>query len=145
MSVKPIPDGYHAITPYILVKNVADEIEFLQKAFDAEVIERVDSPAGTMHAGVRIRDSMIMLGHATEAHPVTPVLLYLYVQDADAAFAKAVKAGGTVFDELKDQYYGDRSGCVTDANGNQWWLAMRKENLSNEEIGKRAAVAKAAK
>jgi PhnB protein len=145
MSVKPIPDGYHAITPYLLVKNVADEIEFLKKAFDAEVNDRVDSPAGTMHAALRIRDSMIMLGHATDKHPVTPVLLYLYVEDADAAFAKAVKAGGTVFDELKDQYYGDRSGCVTDENGNQWWVASRKENLSNEEIGTRSAAAKAAK
>lgn len=138
MAVKPIPDGYHAVTPYLVVRDIAKQIEFLLSAFDGQVIERVDSPSGIMHAEVRIRDSIIMIGQAQGEHKPMPVMLYLYVEDADTAFERAVQAGGIPLQEPKDQFYGDRSGAVKDSNDNQWWVATRKENLSPEEVAGRA-------
>ncbi|HEY9791041.1 MAG TPA: VOC family protein [Candidatus Obscuribacterales bacterium] len=141
MSVKPIPAGYHAVTPYLVVRNVSDEIEFLKKAFDAEVVLAVDSPDGIKHAEVKIHDSMIMLGMAQGGKKPTCTMLYLYVPDCDATFSKAMKAGGEVIVRPKDQYYGDRSGAVMDSNGNEWWIATHTEDLSPEEIAKRAKAA----
>lgn len=138
MGVKPIPDGYHAVTPYLFVADVAKQIEFLEKAFDAKVVHRLDTPQLTMHAELKIRDSIIMMGQAMGEHKAMPVMLYLYVEDADKAYQQALKAGGTMVQEPKDQFYGDRSGAVKDSNDNQWWVASRKEDLTSEEIVKRA-------
>ena len=138
MTVKPIPDGFHAVTPYLLVKNVADQLEFLTKAFGAEVIERMDSPHGIMHAEVKIRDSIIMMGQAGGEREPMPAMLYLYVEDADSAYKKAIEAGGESVLEPTDQFYGDRSGAVKDSQGNEWWIATHKEDLSSEEIARRA-------
>lgn len=138
MSAKPIPDGYHAITPYLLVNNVAKQIEFLQNAFGAKVIARTDTPQGTMHAELQIHDSMLMMGQVPPDRKAMPMMLYLYVEDADKYFAQAVQAGATIVQELGDQYYGDRSGGVKDINDNQWWIATRKEDLTPDEIAKRA-------
>jgi len=138
MTVKPIPDGFHAVTPYLVVSNVSDEIEFLKKAFDAKVIYRMDTPGGTMHAEVKIRDSIVMMGQAQGEKKAMPTMLYMYVDDADKAYEKAVRAGGSVVQEPKDQFYGDRSGAVKDANGNEWWIATRKEEVSSEELARRA-------
>jgi PhnB protein len=139
MGVKPIPDGFHAVTPYLVVKDVGKEIEFLQKAFDAKVRYRMDMPSGcTSHAEVQIRDSIVMMGMASEQHPAMPVMLYLYVEDCDAAFKKAVAAGGKSMQEPKTMFYGDRSGAVTDESGNQWWVATHVEDVSEEELAKRA-------
>jgi uncharacterized glyoxalase superfamily protein PhnB len=138
MSVKPIPDGFHAVTPYLRVRNVAEQIEFMTKAFGGEVIDRIDSPMGVMHAEVKIRDSIIMMGQVAADQKPMPVTLYLYVTDADKVYAQALKSGGTSVQRMKDQFYGDRSGAVKDSNDNEWWIATRQENLSSEEIGKRA-------
>ncbi|HEY9714994.1 MAG TPA: VOC family protein [Chroococcales cyanobacterium] len=138
MNVKPIPEGYHAVTPYLVVKDAAGQIEFMQKAFDAEVVYRMDTPAGTTHAELKIRDSHVMIGQARGEHAAMPSMLYLYVVDADRAYEQAIKAGGISIQAPADQFYGDRSGAVKDANDNQWWLATRKENLSEEELAKRA-------
>ena len=138
MNVKPIPDGYHAITPYLVVRNADELIEFLQKAFDAKVLYRMDTPLGTMHAELQIRDSMLMIGQFESEHPPMPSMLYLYVEDVDGAYEKAVKAGGISIMEPTDQFYGDRSGAVKDASDNQWWLATRKKNLTPEELAARA-------
>jgi PhnB protein len=145
MSVKPIPDGYHAVTPYLVVPDVAKQIEFLEKAFDAKVLYRMDTPNGTTHAEVKIRDSILMMGQASGEHKPMPGMMYLYVEDADEAFQKAKKAGGEVVQPMKDQFYGDRSGGLKDSNGNQWWVASRKEELTPEEVSKRAREAYAHK
>ncbi|MBX9695377.1 MAG: VOC family protein [Cyanobacteria bacterium] len=138
MTVKSIPDGYHAVTPYMVVKDIAQQIEFIEKAFDGVVIERIDTPEGTMHAEVKIRDSIVMMGQARGEQAPMPMMFYLYVEDADKAFEQARNAGGSILQEPKDQFYGDRTGAVKDDNDNQWYLATRKENVSSEELAKRA-------
>ncbi len=138
MSVKAIPEGYHAVTPYLLVRDLQSQIEFLKKAFDAKVIEAVETPQGIMHAEVRIYDSMVMMGQVPPERQAMPMTLYLYVEDSDKVYEQALAAGASVIQEPKDQYYGDRSGAVKDLNENQWWIATRKENLSAEELAKKA-------
>jgi PhnB protein len=138
MNVKPIPDGFHAVTPYLRVRDVARQIEFMTKAFGGEVIERIDSPMGTMHAEVKIRDSIIMMGQVPGDQKPMPVTLYLYVENADKVYAEALKLGATSVQEMKDQFYGDRSGAVRDSNDNEWWIATRKENLTHDELATRA-------
>ncbi len=138
-KAKPIPEGHHTVTPYLMVKGVPKLIDFLKQAFDAKEIERMTGPDGTVgHAEVRIGDSMVMMGEATgEAKPL-PSWFYLYLPDADAAYRWALKAGATSVQEPKDQIYGDRNAAVKDPVGNTWWVATRKEDVSPEEIGRRA-------
>jgi PhnB protein len=139
MPVKPVPDGYHTVTPYLVVPDVAALLPFLQKAFGAEIKEDVKGPEGkSMHAEVRIGSSMVMLGQANEQHAPMPCCLYLYVEDVDALYARAVKAGAESLMEPTDQFYGDRNGGVKDPAGNCWWIGTHKEDLSAEEIAKRA-------
>jgi PhnB protein len=153
MAAKPIPDGYHTATPYLIVKGAAQALEFYQKAFGAEVILRLDGPNGTVcHAEFKIGNSPIMLGDECPVMgAVSPatlggsgVGLCLYVEDVDSRFAQAVAAGAAVRQPVKDQFYGDRSGTVTDPFGHVWTIATHKEDLSIEEIQKRAAEAMAA-
>ena len=142
MTVRAIPEGYHTITPYFAVRNAAGLIEFLERAFNAEVSERLAAPDGTvMHAQLKIGDSMVMIGHVPKEadYKLMPAMLYMYVEDADAVFKKAVQAGGKVVMEPVDQFYGDRSGAVEDPAGNQWWIATRKEDVSSEELMRRSA------
>jgi len=142
MAVKPIPDGYHSVTPYLVVKGIPRLLEFLKKAFGAEVTENVPGPDGNpTHAEVKIGDSRVMMGESRAEHPPMPGMLYLYVTDCDAAYQRAIAAGGASIQPPTDQFYGDRSGAVKDPCGNQWWMATRKENLSPAEIAKRAASA----
>jgi PhnB protein len=144
MSVKPIPDGYHTVTPYLVVPGVARLIDFLKEAFDAEEMVRMPGPDGAInHAEVRIGNSAVMMGQASEEHPPMPAMLHLYVEDADAVFQRAVGAGATVLAEPEDQFYGDRMGGVKDEFGNQWWIATHIEDVPPEEIARRQeAVAK---
>jgi PhnB protein len=144
MSVKPIPDGYHTVTPYLVVPGVARLIDFLKEAFDAEEMVRMPGPDGAInHAEVRIGNSAVMMGPASEEHPPMPAMLHLYVEDADAVFQRAVGAGATVLAEPEDQFYGDRMGGVKDEFGNQWWIATHIEDVPPEEIARRQeAVAK---
>jgi uncharacterized glyoxalase superfamily protein PhnB len=141
MAVKPIPDGFHTVTPYFAGRDAAGLIAFLKRAFDAQEIDRLATPDGTvMHATVKIGDSMAMIGHVTDPnYKLMPAMLHLYVQDCDAVYKKAIQAGGKSVMEPTDQFYGDRSGAVDDPAGNQWWIATRKEDLSNEELMKRAS------
>ena len=139
MAVKPIPDGYHSVTPYLVVQGVAKLIDFLKQAFDAKEIERMAGPDGSvMHGEVRIGDSVVMLGEAWgESKPIAAAL-YLYVNDTDVTYRRALQAGATPLREPADQFYGDRSGGVKDPAGNQWWIATRKEDVSPEELARRA-------
>lgn len=146
-STKYIPDGYHTVTPYLLVDRVAELIQFLERAFDGEETHRSAAPDGTvMHAAVRIGDSMIMMGQESARWKAGPTMLYLYVPDVDRVYQRALDAGATVVREPKDEFYGDRSAGVQDAWGNQWWLATHIEDVHPEELQRRfkAAVAQRA-
>jgi uncharacterized glyoxalase superfamily protein PhnB len=139
MPAKPIPEGYHTVTPYLVVRDATEEIEFLTKAFGATASHPpMKRPDGRiMHAEMKIGDSRVMLGEANEQWPITTSSLYVYVPDVDAAFKHAVKAGAKSTVEPMDQFYGDRSGCVKDPSGNVWWLATHKEDVSLAELQKR--------
>ena len=139
-AVKPIPEGYHSVTPFLVVNGAAKQIDFIKQAFGAQELTRMDGPGGTVaHAEVKLGDSRIMISEAgAQAGPVQ-TMLYLYVPDADAVYRKAVQAGATSVQEPKDQFYGDRNAAVRDAAGNQWWIATRKEEVSREELQKRMA------
>lgn len=139
MSVRPIPEGYHTLTPYLTLKGVPQMIEFLKNAFEAKEISRSTLPDGRIaNVELKIGDSMIMLGESPrdESHPMA---LYMYVVDADATYARAVQVGAKSLMPPADQIYGDRLGGVTDHVGNSWWIATRKENVSPEEIERRMA------
>ncbi len=138
MSVKPIPEGYHTVTPSLIVKDAAKLIDFLREAFDAKEIVRFDDPEGKVaHAEVKIGDSMLMIGEANAEFPPMPSMIHLYVENADAVYESAIKAGAETVKELVDQFYGDRSGCVKDSFGNQWWIGTHIEDVSLEEMHKR--------
>ena len=139
MAVKPIPDGYHSITPYLTIPGVAKLLDFLKQAFEAQELHRMPRPDGTiMHAEVRSGDSRVMMGEPMgDCQPMFGSL-YLYVQDVDAVYKRALQAGATSTSEPTDQFYGDRSAGIKDPIGNQWWIATHKEDVPPEEIAKRA-------
>ena len=139
MKVKPIPDGYHTVTPYLVVHDVAGLIDFMKTTFDAEETERMQRPDGSiMHAEARIGDSVVMMGEANEGNPPMPGMLYLYIEDCDEIYRRSLKAGAESLREPEDQFYGDRTAGVKDAFGNQWWFASRVEQVSAEEMERRA-------
>jgi PhnB protein len=139
MAVKPIPDGFHSVTPELNVQGAAKLIDFLKQAFGAEEIMRMPGPGGgVMHAEVRIGDSVLMLADAMRDPPM-PSSLFLYVKDVDAAHRKAVQAGATSVMEPADMFWGDRFSRVKDAFGNFWGIATHKEDVPPEEMPKRAA------
>ena len=143
MVVKPIPDGFHRVTPYIVAQGAARLIDFLKDAFGAAVVSRHDKPDGSvMHAQLKIGDSMIMLTEACDKAPSGLVSMYMYVEDSDAVYERALKAGGTSIMEMSTQFYGDRHGGVKDPSGNSWWVATHVEDVSDEEIARRASSAK---
>ena len=141
-SVKPIPDGYHTVTPYLVVDDVAKVVEFLKRAFDAKEGHRSTRPDGTIaHTEVRIGDSPVMLGAARDQWKSMPCMIYLYVPDTDVAYKRALEAGATSLMEPANQFYGDRNAGVKDPAGNQWWIATHIEDVSPEEMEKRFAAA----
>jgi len=142
MAVRAIPEGYHTVTPYLVGPDVAGLLKFLAAAFGATETERVTDPGGAVrHAEVQIGDSRVMMGEPTGDYAPMPAMLQLYVEDVDAVYQRALRAGGISIEEPADQFYGDRRGGVRDPSGNQWWISTRKENLSHEEIASRAAAA----
>jgi len=137
--VKPVPDGYHTVTPYLVVPSVRGQIEFLTKAFGAETTEQLEAgDEEPRHAEVRIGDSIVMIGLAGEGNPGSSSMFYLYVEDCDALYGRAVAAGATSVKEPSEAFYGDRNGAVADPFGNQWWLATHVEDVSPEEMERRA-------
>jgi PhnB protein len=146
MAVKPIPDGYHTVTPYLIVAGAAKAIEFYKKAFGAEELLRFPMPDGRLgHAEIRIGDSPIMLadgcpemGHRDpQALGGTPVSILLYVKDVDAMVPQAQAAGAKILKPLQDQFYGDRSCTLTDPFGHVWTIATHKEDVPPEEMNRR--------
>jgi uncharacterized glyoxalase superfamily protein PhnB len=139
MAVRPIPEGYHAVTPYLVVQGVPKLLDFLKQAFGAHEIMRMPRPDGTiMHAEVRIGDSAVMMGEAMGDHKPRPSCLYLYVEDADATYRRALQAGATSTMEPADQFYGDRNAGVADPVGNEWWIATHIEDVPPDELARRA-------
>jgi PhnB protein len=138
-AVQAIPMGYHTITPYLVVDGAKKVLEFLKKSFDAQQITLMpgDSPDKVGHAEIKIGDSIIMISDAMADQKALPSMLYLYVEDADAAFKRAKQAGGTVVKDIENQFYGDRAGCLKDPSGNLWWVASHVEEVSPDELKRR--------
>jgi uncharacterized glyoxalase superfamily protein PhnB len=140
IMAKSIPEGFHNVTPYLNVRGASKTIEFAKKAFGAELVgEPTKRPDGSvMHAQFKIGDSIVMISDATDQHPPVAAMLYIYVADVDATHRRAVVAGGMTMMEPTDQFYGDRSGGVKDPAGVQWWIGTHKEDVSPQELKKRA-------
>jgi len=137
-KVRPIPEGYHSVTPFLVVQGASRLIDFVKQAFDAQEVERMSGPGGVvMHAEVKIGDSRIMISDATGEWSPMPSTLYLYVQDMDAFYRRALGAGATSLREPTDQFYGDRNAGVRDPAGNQWLIATHVEDVSREEMQRR--------
>jgi PhnB protein len=145
---KPIPEGYHTVTPYLIVKGAARALEFYKKAFNATELFRMDGPGGGIaHAEFQIGNSRIMLSdefpemgaRSPETVGGSPVGLCLYVENVDALFKQAIAAGGKEERSVQDQFYGDRSGTLRDPFGHQWTIATHKEDVSPEEMKRRMA------
>jgi len=142
MPVKAIPDGYPRVVPYLMVADARKFIDFMSTVFDAKVSEQMLRPDGKIgHTELRLGDSMVMLSEASEASPATPVMLHVYVEDVDAVFERAVRAGGTVVAQPANQFYGDRSGGVKEPSGNTVWIATHVEDVPADELKKRAQAA----
>jgi PhnB protein len=146
MAVKAKPDGYHSITPYLIVRGGAAAIDYYKAAFGAVEQVRMPGPGGTIgHAEIRIGDSVVMLAdeppdqqwRSPQSLGGSPVGLLLYVEDVDARFNQALAAGGKVIKPLANQFYGDRSGTLADPFGHQWTLATHVEDVSPEEMKRR--------
>jgi PhnB protein len=145
-KVKPIPDGYHTATPYLIVKDANKAIEFYKKAFGAKELMRMGDGTKVHHAEIKIGDSPIMLADecpemqacSPETIGGTAVSIMLYVEDCDKVFNQAVEAGAKVVRPLTDQFYGDRNGGVQDPFGHKWWVASHVEDVPEAEIQKRA-------
>jgi len=153
MAVKPIPEGYHTVTPYLAVDGAAEAIEYYKKAFGAKERGRMEAPDGTIgHAELEIGDSLVMLSdpfpQATTRTPKelggTSASVFMYVEDVDAVVKQAVEAGATVTMEVEDQFWGDRFGTVQDPFGHLWSIATHVEDVPPEEMAERAKAAMAA-
>ncbi|CAN5855557.1 Dot/Icm type IV secretion system effector PhnB [soil metagenome] len=147
MTTNAVPEGYHAVTPAIVVRDGAAAIEFYKRAFGAEEVHRMEGPGGSiLHAEIRIGDSVVMLGEENEEwgtkSPLStngnPGSLHLYVADADESVKRAVDAGATVSFPLEDAFWGDRYGKVRDPFGHEWGIATRVKELTGEEMKKAA-------
>jgi PhnB protein len=150
-KVKPIPDGYHSVTPYLCVSGAGQALDFYRKAFGATELFRMEDPGGKIgHAEIEIGGSRIMLAdehpelgfRGPQAFGGTPVSIHLYVADVDAMFDQALGAGAKSLRPVADQFYGDRLGALEDPFGHIWHIATHTEDLTPEEIGERAAKAR---
>jgi PhnB protein len=148
-DVKPIPEGYHSVTPYLSIKGAAEAIEYYKTAFGATELFRMEHEGKIGHAEIKIGDSPIMLA---DEHPAfgnvspatlggSPVGIMIYVDDVDKIYNQAIAAGGKEVKPLQDQFYGDRSGTLTDPFGHVWTVATHKEDVTMEEMNRRMAAA----
>ncbi|HEX5834361.1 MAG TPA: VOC family protein [Pyrinomonadaceae bacterium] len=150
-DVKPIPEGYHSVTPYLCIKGAVQALEYYKKAFGAIELFRMEHDGKIGHAEIKIGDSPIMLADefpemgfvSPQTLGGSPVGIMIYVEDVDTVFKQAIDSGGIEKKALEDQFYGDRSGTLTDPFGHVWTVATHKEDVSPEEIDKRLAAVKA--
>jgi PhnB protein len=147
-NVKPIPEGYHTVTPYLVVKGASKAIDFYKKAFNATELFRMEGPGGTVaHSELQIGDSRIMLADespqmgysAPQSGSRSPIGLMIYVEDVDKIAAQALAAGAETEREVQDQFYGDRSGNFVDPFGHRWTIATHIKDVSQEEMDRRMA------
>jgi len=145
-AARPVPEGYHTITPQLTLESAAKTIDWYKKALGAEEVSRSVGPDGKiMHAEIKIGDSRVMVNDAMmgskgpKSLGGSPSALWLYVNDSDALFNRAVGAGAQVVMPLADQFWGDRGGAVSDPEGYTWWIATRKEDFTPAEMQQRAA------
>lgn len=148
MSVKPIPDGYASVTPYLIINGAAQAIDFYKKVFNARERMRMPKPGGKIgHAEIEIGGSVIMLADENPEYNAkgpqtiggTPVTIHVYVANVDEVYARAVAAGATQLRPVKNQFYGDRSGGFSDPFGHSWYVATHVEDVSEEELQRRMA------
>jgi PhnB protein len=153
MAVKPIPEGYDTVTPYLAVDDAAEAIEYYKKAFGAKERVRMEAPGGKIgHAELEIGDSLVMLSDALPQFSTRPpeelggtsVSVFMYAEDVDAVVKQAVDAGATITMEVADQFWGDRFGSVQDPFGHLWSIATHVEDVPPEEMAERAKAAMAA-
>jgi PhnB protein len=143
-AAKPVPDGYHTITPQLTLDDAAGTIEWYKKALGAEELGRSPGPDGRiMHAEIRIGDSRVMvndvmMGKGPRELGGSPASLWLFVEDSDALFNRAVGAGAKISMPIADQFWGDRAGAIVDPAGYTWWIATRKEDFTPAEMRQRA-------
>jgi len=138
MPTKPIPDGFHVITPYLFVEGAPRLIEFISAAFGGKVTYRAERPDGSiMHATMRVGDSMLMLADASAQFKSMPTSIYLYVTDSDAVYQSALKSGGISVFPIMTLPSGERYGGVKDPRGNVWWIATHVEDVPPEEQERR--------
>jgi len=138
MGVKPIPDGYHTVTPAVMVDAAADVISFAEEVFGAKVATKMVNPDGTIgHAEVKIGDSIVFVANPMAGAAPAPGWLYVYVDDVDSVYRKALEAGAKSVEEPQDKFYGDRTAAFTDNGGNHWGIATHVEDVSPEEMEKR--------
>lgn len=147
MAPKPIPDGYHTVTPYLIVQGAARALEYYKEAFGASELFRMEGPDGSIgHAEIKIGDSPVMLADESPEMgfrgPKTlggaAVSMMIYVDDVDTAFPRAIAAGGKELRPVQDQFYGDRSGTLEDPFGHVWTIGTHTEDVSPEEMKKRS-------
>ena len=140
--VQPVPDGFHTVTPYLVIQGVNKLLDFVSHAFDAKITDSIEMPDGSVkHAEVQIGDSRVMIGEAGDGQDPMPGMLYLYVPDIDVFYAQAMAAGAESIQEPTDHFYGDRSGGVKDSCGNIWYIATHVEDVPPDELRRRAAEA----
>jgi len=146
-QVKPVPEGYHSVTPYLVVHDAARALDFYQRVFGAKEIVRMNNPQGRVgHAEIRIGDSILMLAEETPNSGVrspqsvngSTVSIFVYLEDVDSVFNKALSAGAQEVQRPADMFWGDRYGRLTDPFGHSWSLATHIEDVTPEEIGRRA-------
>jgi PhnB protein len=138
-TIRPIPAGYHSVTPWIISRDTAKLIDFMTQAFGAQEIARIYAEDGSIgHAEVKIGDSIVMPFDAKKDWPETPTFLRLYIDDGDAVFQRALQAGATSVTEMTNLPWGDRVGCVRDPLGNLWWIMTHQEDVDQEEMARRS-------
>jgi len=139
MKSLPLPGGVHSVNPYLVVDDPNGLIAFLTHVLDGREVHRSVFEGQTTHAEVRIGDAVVMIGGAQGRTPA-PAMLYVYVDDCDAAYARAIAAGAESIMEPADMFYGDRHGGVRDRYGNSWWIATHVENVAPDELARRHEV-----
>jgi PhnB protein len=153
MAVKPIPEGYHTVTPYLAQDDAAKAIDYYKQVFGAKERVRMDAPGGKIgHAELEIGDSLVMLADAFPQSSTRPPKelggatggVFLYVEDVDAVVQRAIDAGATLTMEVADQFWGDRFGTITDPFGHSWSIATHVEDVAPEDMAERAKEAMAA-
>lgn len=133
------PEGYHTVTPQIVVDDARATIDFVLKTFGAEVKELYEDGGRVIHSEIWIGDTLVFVAEASDEFPVFPAMLNVYVDDVDSTHTRALEAGASTLREPADQLYGDRTGGVLDTQGNQWWISTHIEDVSEEEMRRRMA------